>query len=301
MYGQFEQNFGGITPVGFQNNVNQIKYTQTLTPEQIATLRQKSDKFSLGLTQEDVWRGICFHRDDKGTTLRQNPDGTTTCTICGYTFDPSQDMSEEDVQMAVNGIIDIMQTIKLLYLDMPEQPAKEYFQIIPLLEKAPKLYKLASDNFARHEQWNNFRFNGTPNTINLYNMLNSGMAPNFMQQPMGGMGMPQMGMMNNGMMNNGMAMQPNMMNGMMNNGMGMGVTGVTGQAIMPGSNGIMNSNINSQYQSGTPQGFQYTVPQMNLAMTSADTTPPQGAVQPAATSTTPTPDGKVEVTSTFKS
>ena len=296
MYDAFNSNFGGLNPGGFayQNNPNPPKFTQTLTDEQIASLRQKTDKFSLGLTQEDVWRGICFHRDKNGTTLRQNLDGTTTCTICGYTFDPTQDMSEEDVQHAVDGIIDIMQTIKLLYLDMPEQPAKEYFQIIPLLEKAPKLYKIASDNFARHEQWNNFRFNGTPNTVNLYNMLNSGMM-----QPMGGM--MNNGMMGQPMMGNGMYQQP--MGGMMNNGMmGMGVTGMTGQPLAPGSNGIMNNNVmNSQYQPGTPQGFQYNAPQAGSPMTVADTAQTQGAVQPATTSTAPTPDGKVEVTSTFKS
>lgn len=298
MYEQFNPSLGGFNAGGFayQQNPNPPKYTQTLTEEQIASLRQKTDKFSLGLTQEEVLRGICFHRDKNGNTLRQNPDGTVTCTICGYTFDPTQEMTEDDVQMAVNGIVDILQTIKMLYLDMPEQPAKEFFQIIPLLEKTPKLYKVASDNFSRHEQWNNFRFNGTPNTINLYNMLNSGMAPNFMQTPYNaGMGQPIMNPYQQPM-----GGQP-MMNPYQQP-MGMAMTGMSGQPLTPGSNGIMNYNVNpSGYQPGTPQGFQYNMPQANSPMTVADTTVPQGAVAPAASTTTPTPDGKVEVNSTFKS
>lgn len=289
---------GGMNPAGFQyqQNPNPPKYTQTLTKEQIAALRQNTDKFSLGLTQEEIWRGICFHRDDSGNpTLRENPDGTLTCSICGYTFDPTQDMTEEEIQASVNGIVDIMQTIKLLYLDMPVQAAQEYFQIIPLLEKAPKLFKLASDNFSRHEQWNNFRFNGTPNTINMYNMLNSigGANQLWAQQQMN---------MNQGMMG---GMQPNMMGNMnpmgqpmgMNPGM-MGATGMMGQPIANGSNGLVNYNMmtqpqnNTGYQAGTPAGFQ---------LNPTNTEVPQGAVQATSNVANQSPDGsKTEVNSTFK-
>lgn len=292
-FGVYPNNgLGGIAPAGYnyQANPNPPKFTQTLTKEQIASLRQNGEKFSLGLTSEEVLRGICFHRDENGnSTLRQNPDGTVTCTICGYTFDPVQDMNEEEAQAAVNGLVDILQTVKLLYLDMPEQPAKEYFQIIPLLEKLPKLFKVASDNFNRHEQWNNFRYNGSPNTINLYNMLSNGAVPVAPYQPQPGMapvmnmapgymGAPTMPMMNP-------ASIPNPM---------------VGAPLAPGSNGFANYNPQPVYPQGyQPQatGFAYNAQQAQPVQ--VDNAAPAGTVAPTATAAAT--DGKtVEVASSFK-
>ena len=185
--GIYNNNIGGYAPSGYtQQPTAPQKTTNVLTKEEIKALRKSVDTFSLGLTENEILRGICFHKDENGQeTLKDNGDGTVTCTICGYTFDPLQNYTEEDLQRYVDNITDVLQTIKMLYIDMPAEAAREYFQIIPLINKIPKLFKIASDDFSRHENYNNYRFNGAPNTINLYNMLsngtfNTGFAP---QQP----------------------------------------------------------------------------------------------------------------------
>lgn len=173
-----QQGLGGIPPYGYQPQAaSPAKFTNTLTAEEIKSLRQNTEAFSLGLTNEERLRGICFHRDESGKeTLRENADGTVTCTICGKTFVPVMDLNPESVEGAINNLVDILQTTKMLYLDMPEEAAREYYQIIPLIEKCGKLYEIASKNFIKHEQWQNYSFSGNPTTMNLYNMMAGGFA-----------------------------------------------------------------------------------------------------------------------------
>ena len=148
MYGQQPYannlyNYGGAMQPPRRSNV--------LTDEQIATLRQKGAGFTLALTKEEVLRGQCTHINEQGQPAYiNNPDGTCTCTICGHTW-KSADLSKDDVERAVQTVLDIMQTIKILYVNMPEQAGREYWQTIPLLEKLPKLYEVASDNFRSYE------------------------------------------------------------------------------------------------------------------------------------------------------
>ncbi len=246
---------GGYAPAGYNFNPQQQapKFTNPLTNEEIKMLRQKGEKFTLGLTQEEQLRGVCFHRDQNGDTLVPNPDGTVRCTVCGHVFDPVNGLTKEELEAAVAGVTDILQTIKMLYLDMPEEAAREYFQIIPLINKIPQLYERAAENFSRHENVNTFRFNGAPSASLLYNMLgsgsfNPGMMGGFQQQPMMGqpmMGQPMMGqqpMMNQPYMNQPVYGQQPMM----------------GAAPMPGSNGFGYTQAPpTGYQPGTNPGYQY--------------------------------------------
>lgn len=302
----YNNNIGGYAPSGYtQQTVAPHKTNNVLTKEEIKALRKSVDTFSLGLTEEEMLRGICFHKDENGQeTLKDNGDGTVTCTVCGYTFDPLQSCTEDDLQRYVDNITDVLQTIKLLYIDMPTEAAREYFQIIPLINKAPKLFKIASDNFNRHENYNNYRFNGAPNTINLYNMLsngtfNTGFAPQqqpYPQQygatPFTGAPMPQYG-------------------APATNGFGFGAPvapqPVGYQPVTTGFGYTPNqTNINNQ-PTGTlpqqPQQAAYT-PQAPLAAPSpvaTETVSPKSGVQ-APTAAAATTDGQeVKVNATFKS
>ena len=300
--GMYANNMGGYAPTGYtQQPVAPQKTKNVLTPEEIKALRKSVDSFSLGLTKDETLRGICFHKDENGQeTLRDNGDGTVTCTVCGYTFDPQQNCSEEMLQGYVNDIVDVLQTIKLLYIDMPTEAAREYFQIIPLIMKIPKLFKIASDNFNRHENYNNFRYNGAPNTINLYNMLNSGaLNPGFMQQPQFGapygqpMGQPA-------------PVQPTAFNQPQTNGFGYGMpTNVPPQGYQPVTTGFgytpNQTNINNQPTGTLPSTNVAYAQQAPLAAPVATVTEtPAGAQAP--TSATATTDGKeVKVNTSFKS
>ena len=156
MYNNYYNNPNTMGGMPFNNGYmyNQqppVKQSNPLTNEEIASLRNTAGQFTLALTKDEMIRGICFHRDENGNqTTITNPDGSTTCTLCGKTW-RSDEQSPEQVQDAVNTILSILQTIKLLYINFPDQAAREYYQIIPLIEKIPGLYKIASDNFHMYE------------------------------------------------------------------------------------------------------------------------------------------------------
>ena len=132
-------NYQGMAPQAVQ------KFNNALTAEEIQRLQQKVQQFSLGITEEEYLRGVCNHRNAEGTadTLVIDPvTGKVRCATCGYEFSPVEpNMTPEELQDDVNRIVDILQTIKLLYIDLPADAARNYFQIIPMLEKIPQLGK----------------------------------------------------------------------------------------------------------------------------------------------------------------
>ena len=187
------------------------KVASTLTPEEHNRLAKKISQFSIAITDEERLRGICNHRTEDGsrdTLVRDPVTGSFRCTVCGYTFNVvDSGMSADDLKTAVREICDILQTIKLLYTDLPIDAAREYFQIIPLVEKIPQLFEFAVKNFEKHEAYNwSYNYQNS-NVYTLYNRLSNmfgtpGVAPMygnpqagygqppFQQPPMGGFGQP---------------------------------------------------------------------------------------------------------------
>lgn len=176
--------------------VNTKSYCQTLTQEEMDSLKQSQEEFTLGITKEDQLRAICMHRDIEGhSTLEMDGvTGLTKCKICGESFNIVDRCSDNDIKAAVENLSDILQTTKTMYYDMPVDSAKKFYTILALLKKIPGLYKLATDNFAKHENAiNGWNYNGGGSIINDYNMLYNGFMPNMQmgyQQPM--MGAPMM-------------------------------------------------------------------------------------------------------------
>lgn len=176
-------------------------YTNPLSQEQIKKMRNNGGGFSLKVDQDQINRAICTHRDPatKQHTLIQNADGTVTCTICGATFTPCDNSSKEDVEAAVRLMIDILQSAKMMYLDISDNVCADYFQMIPFIEKAPQLYQIAVDNMRQYDQpaingqYGSNAF-GMLNMITnpmQQNMMGMPMQPGMMQQPMMGGMMPQ--------------------------------------------------------------------------------------------------------------
>lgn len=160
---------------GYQG-MNPVRRGNFLTDDEINELAKKGNRFNIALTKEEKMRGQCNHQkaDGTGDALSENQDGTSTCQICGYTFKPldAYHTTRESLQAAVADIIDILQTIKLIYIDMDSTAGKEYFQIIPLIEKIPDLFDLAVKDYSKHENFNPYSYN-THNlgTFQMFNML----------------------------------------------------------------------------------------------------------------------------------
>jgi hypothetical protein len=204
----FEQNNQGFNQ-GFQgyNNYNGFgpqvaqPIKNALTDEQIKMLQQTGSNFSLGLTEKDVLRAKCTHRQPDGMhdSLTYDPNtGRVRCTICGYEFKPidaSTDIGAIDDAAAT--IIDILQTIKLLFPTLPPDAVGDYFQIIPLIEKIPNLFKISAQEALKNDinpyNYSSNNMGGAAMFANLMNAFGNGFMnpqqqfgqPQFMNQPMG--------------------------------------------------------------------------------------------------------------------
>ena len=183
MYNNYNPMGTGYTP-GYQyQQIPQARCTQPLTAEQIKQLKNKAPAFTLQADPIDIMKSICTHKENGNFTLMDNGDGTVTCSICGETFS-LLDISKEDVETATNTVKDVLQSIKTYYLDIPEETAKNYFPIIPLIDKIPQLYMIAMNNFKKYDGSNMVQQNSNPYGFGMLNMLTSPMPMNGMyQQP----------------------------------------------------------------------------------------------------------------------
>lgn len=154
-YGTPNPNYGpayGTAPVPV---MPKAKNTQPLTPEMIAKLRNNGAGIKIEVSQEDLWRASCTHKENGIPTLIE--EGTTEdgkqivrCNICGERFIIT-DASQNEVDYAVNLILNLLQTVKLFYVDAPESLIVQYFQMIPLLKQFGALYERAIHNFSKYE------------------------------------------------------------------------------------------------------------------------------------------------------
>lgn len=170
---------------GYQWNPNpaqQTKQMNVLTADEIQTLMKQENKFTLALTQTEKLKAACNHRraDGLGDSLVENPDGTVSCQICGYTFKPVDPATsgEDYLNAAVAEIVDILQTVKMLWIDVDPQVLREYSQVLPLIEKLPQLYQIAVKNYSNHENYNSWAYAGkNMSTLQMFSLL-SGLLNN---------------------------------------------------------------------------------------------------------------------------
>lgn len=162
------------------------KFTQPLTNEQIAKLRQGESAIDWRISQMDLLRASCTHKEANGANaLIKQGNGLWHCTICGadFSMDP---VSEKEVQDAVNVIINLLQMSKAMYLDAPASFISNYYQIIPILEKFPTVFRLAWNNFNMHEDYNSDNVQGVYGGFggsNDFQRLNNIIAYNPVPQP----------------------------------------------------------------------------------------------------------------------
>ena len=145
----YQQPFGGNQYYGMQPNPQPVTLSNPLTKEQLELLKKRTDKLSLVVTPLEVAKAICTHKQGNSICLynedNANPE-RVTCSICGETFDLTNG-DQAAVEGAVELITNIIQTIKTYWLDVPDDVARELFTILPLIQRLPKVYSLATKNF----------------------------------------------------------------------------------------------------------------------------------------------------------
>ena len=192
MGAQYPQ-FGGF--YGQQPTAMPKQYN-ILSKDEIDLIMKKGAQFSLSMTKEDQLKAICNHRKADGTGDALTFDretGIAKCAICGAEFVITDKCSIDDVQDAVDKMLDYFQTAKYMFYDIPRETAIEFYQIIGLIKKVPKFFEYAMKNFNQHEV--NIGSNNPYNQsiMQRYNNIGGfGFAPMYQQQPMGyGFGQPQ--------------------------------------------------------------------------------------------------------------
>lgn len=247
-----------------------------LSADKYAMLQKGLSQFKLSVTEEELAKGQCNHYNLNGTTALvpdQDGSGGYTCTVCGTHF-TSKDFAKEEVEVATQNVLDILNTIKIMYLSLDPTAACEYFQIIPFIEKIPQLYNIAVADFKKYEGTDTFI---NPQQQNPFNMFAAMTSPNFLG---GGYGMPQQP-----------AMQPNAAYAQMNPGFNPMYGAPVG--YQPQMQGYAMNPMGAAAPMGYPQpGFvNNNMPMGNAA--------PQAA--PAApTAAAPAEEPKVEVNTQFK-
>ena len=164
-----------------------------MNQELVNELRQKVGGLNLMPTKEEYYQAMCTHRDVNtgNNVLVASEDGTElNCPICSAAFH-SLSMNESEVSEATETIVDVLQNIKMMYLDIPTEVCREYMKIIPMIEKIPQLYKIAAANYRQYENAVTTVNNGPSSLISQYNYVTGPTAMYGVPQPQ--MQMPMMG------------------------------------------------------------------------------------------------------------
>ena len=160
-YGFPQQNtmFNGVQPQQMPKRAN------TLTDEEIKKIQANRTQFTLTITEDEHLRAICNHRtaDGMNDALEADPQdpNAVICKICGQRFVPIMTDSPVDyVQSITDEFINLLQTIKIMFVDLPNDAARQFFDIIPLAKKTPELFSIATKNLAKYENYGVYGYQG---------------------------------------------------------------------------------------------------------------------------------------------
>lgn len=135
-------------------NRPQPKCTQPVTAEMSKMIFSQEDDLSTKISPIEKIKNQCTHKypGSGQIALVEGSDGKVSCRVCGESFHMILDPTAE-IATTTEKMRDILQSIKTMYLDIPENFAKEYFQLITLLERAPALFEKACKNFQQYDQY----------------------------------------------------------------------------------------------------------------------------------------------------
>lgn len=253
---------GGVQPMGYTpqpNMLNRPAMSNPLTDEQRKLLATAEDSFDLKIKPEEIAKAVCTHKNTQQGVFEivpnNNPEqpGLVTCKICHATFNPDV-VNEQYVHQAIDMVLNVLQTCKLIGVDLNDEVIRQYFTIIPLIERIPKLYKLVNNSFKKYNDPQALAPQNGPNMMGMYNAMVNPAVP---------MGMPGYGYG----MGFGQPMQPtpmmNMQSQMVNGGnplyqqpMQPQMQAPFGQQQMGGYGQPMNQPVMNQQQVAPQQNTQ---------------------------------------------
>lgn len=172
-YGMFNNGVmtgGGMVPNMMYNTAPQ---SSTLTPEEFDFLNKNKAGFSLNATQEEITAALCNHVNQNHTSaLIMDDDGVSChCTVCGYKFNPVPELTKEEVQSAVNMVINVFQTLKIMWRSIDPSALREFVKVIPYLAKLPDAFEIAKNDFKKYENQNMFASNTPASAFSIFGSI----------------------------------------------------------------------------------------------------------------------------------
>lgn len=188
----------GITTPTFTNILNNDVIKKLMT-------NPNKNLFDMNITEDDLYKALCYHNDNKNIVVRRTKDGECYCPICQAKFS-GKSYSDEKLKETTKIILDVLQQIKLTG-QIPTAFGKDYFSIILMIQKIPELYKYCNRNIEKIADNNMYTDAYDISSNAIYNGINNRqyqppMMGMFNQQPI--MGTVPMG----GYPMNNMANQP---------------------------------------------------------------------------------------------
>lgn len=153
--------------------------TDPLTDEQRAILKnQYEDAFDLKVSPQEVAYAVCAHKKNNQFDIVADDQGNAICRTCGAKFRPDE-VTEEYVQDATDRILNVLQTSKMLAVDLNVDVFRQYFAMIPYIQRIPKLYKAVQKSFNNYS--GNFnpaqQYYGGPNVNTMFNYMMNPAVP----------------------------------------------------------------------------------------------------------------------------
>ena len=144
----------------------------SLTAEEMKLIAsQNPSRIDIAISETDKYRAICNHKDqNKIDRVVQLNDGSgdVFCPICNCRWS-SENLSKEEVKELCDKLISAMQNAKWVG-DYGVQLTREYFAMIPLLEKFPDLYEYAMKQFNKYCSTNGYT---SANDAAIYSQYNN--------------------------------------------------------------------------------------------------------------------------------
>ena len=157
----YNQQYG---PVGYVNAPKpRARYTQPVTPEMSQMMLRDDDTLSVKISPIERAKNMCTHKYPGKSEIALVESGSdsegqiVTCRVCGESFHIIMDDPKAiamDLQKTCSHLIDIMQSSKTMYLDIPEDFATEFYQIMTLIDRVPKVYEKGFKNFNQYDYSN---------------------------------------------------------------------------------------------------------------------------------------------------
>lgn len=185
----YNTGMGGMQPMQYtQMRPIQPLMTNPLTSEEEKLLITEQDTFDLKVQPKEIAEAVCTHKKDGKFQIIPKNDGTGACIckLCHAEFNPTI-VTEEYTQQAVDTFLNVLQTCKMIGVDMNNDVVRQFFQIIPYVTRVTKLYAMLVRIFDKYHMQNPVAPQSGPNLFNMYNNLLNPSMP--LGNPM--MGQPQ--------------------------------------------------------------------------------------------------------------